>query len=140
MANVNSQLRRLCENRTVRALAYGFLLYCDVTAIIHYLAFWYPHARAVDRWYLQELSVASLANVSFSEAFGLRAAGVALFRPEEGSLDRRGGCLYPMSSTSTGEARSKWGGNAMKLAAPAVAGDLHFLWLRVLANQRARSG
>lgn len=127
MIKVKSQFRRLYERRTVRTLAYSFLLYCAVTIGINYLAFSYPHSNGFDSTYWRELTVALWANVIFAGTFGFLAAVLSLFRPEEDSLDKRVGYLYPQSSTLSGEARSRLGKNAMKLAAPAVAGELHFV-------------
>lgn len=127
MAKVKSQFRRLYEKRTVRTLVYGFLLYLAVTFGIHYFAFFYPHSKGFDSTDWRELSIALWANAIFAGTFGLLAAIVSLFRPEEDSLDKRIGYLYPLSSTLSGEARSRLGRNAMKLAAPAVAGDFHFV-------------
>jgi hypothetical protein len=111
----------------VKTLFFSFFFYCAVTFGFHYFSFIHPHSDSFAVKHFQDLTVALWANVIFAGAFGLLAAVVSLFRPEEDSLDKRLGYLYPRSSTLSGEARSQLGKNAMKLAAPAVAGDLHFV-------------
>jgi hypothetical protein len=124
---VKSQFKRLFAKRTVRTLFFSFFFYCFITAVIHYFAFNHPHPDNPEYKHVQDLAIALWANVIFAGAFGLLTAVVSLFRPEEDSLDKRLGYLYPRSSTLTGDARSQLGKNAMKLAAPAVRGDLHFV-------------
>lgn len=128
MIKVKSQFRRLLSKRTVKTLLIGFLFYCLVTIVAHYFSFMHPpSARAFGSEEFRDLTVALWANLVFAGTFGILAAILSLFRPEEDSLDKRLGYLYPRSSTLSGEARSRLGKNAMKLAAPAVAGELLFV-------------
>ena len=108
-------------------MVYGFGLYFAVTVGIHYFAFIHPHPDGFDYKPFQDLTVALWANVIFVGTFGFLATVVSLFKPEEDSLDKRLGYLYPLSSTLSGDARTRLGKSAMRLAGPAVAGELHFV-------------
>ena len=127
MIKVKSEFRRLFGKRSIRLLAYGFALYCAVTLAFHYFAFVHPHPDGFDTKPFQDLTVALWANVIFAGTFGFLATVVSLFKPEEDSLDKRLGYLYPLSSTLSGDARTRLGKSAMRLAGPAVAGELHFV-------------
>lgn len=127
VVKVKSQFKRLFGKRSIRLLVYGFALYCAVTVGAHYFAFVHPHPDGFDKKPFQDLTIALWANVVFVGTFGFLAAVVSLFRPEEDSLDKRLGYLYPLSSTLSGDARARLGKSAMRLAGPAVAGELHFV-------------
>ena len=117
----------LFAKRTVKTLFFSFVVYCAVTLIFHYFSFIHPHPNSEVAKRFQDLTIALWANLIFAGVFGLLAAVVSLIRPEDESLDKRIGYLYPRSSTLSGDARTMLGKNAMRLAAPAVAGDLHFV-------------
>lgn len=127
MGKIRSQLARLLAKRTVLNLLFGFLIYCLITAVVHYFVFWHPHVTefGIEHW--RDLTVALWGQVIFAATFGLLAAIISLIKPEEDSIDKRLGYLYPRCSTLSAEARNRLGKNAMKLAAPAVAGELLFV-------------
>jgi hypothetical protein len=134
---VKSKFRKLIAKRAVKTLLFSFLLYCLITLAFHYFSFIHAHPSDFNGERFRELTVALWANVIFAGTFGVLAAVMSLFRPEEESLDKRLGYLYPRSSTLSGEARARLGKNAMKLAAPGVFGDLYFILERFDAEKNA---
>jgi hypothetical protein len=127
MVKVKSQFQKLFGKRNIRLLAYGFALYFAVTYGFYYFSFVHPHTPSFDVKPFQDLTIALWANVIFVGTFGFLATVVTLLQPEEDSLDKRLGYLYPRSSTLSGDARTRLGKNAMRLAGPAVGGELHFV-------------
>jgi hypothetical protein len=127
MAKVRSQFQKLFGKRAVKTLLWSFLLYCAITLVFHFFSFMHAHPTEFGIERFRELTIALWANVIFAGTFGLLAAVMSLFRPEEDSVDKRLGYLYPRSSTLSGDARSRLGKNAMKLAGPGISGKLHFV-------------